>query len=70
VPGAVAAYAHDLQLLDDVRKCKGLPMCEPAAFDFIGKKLGVDAATQVVVYDAGPTQAATGSSSPFTATRT
>ena len=28
-------------------------MCEPAAFDFIGKKLGVDAATQVVVYDAG-----------------
>jgi len=53
VPGAVAAFAHDLQLLDDVRKCRGLPMCEPAAFDFIGKKLGVDAATQVVVYDAG-----------------
>lgn len=53
LPGAVEAFAHDLQLLDDVRKCKGLPMCEPAAFEFIGKKLGVDAATQVVVYDAG-----------------
>jgi thiosulfate/3-mercaptopyruvate sulfurtransferase len=53
LPGAVEAYAHDLQLLDDVRKCKGLPMCEAAAADFIGKTLGVDAATQVVVYDAG-----------------
>jgi thiosulfate/3-mercaptopyruvate sulfurtransferase len=53
LPGSVSAFAHDLQLLDDVRKCKGLPMCEPAAFEFIGKKLGIDAATQVVVYDAG-----------------
>lgn len=53
IPGAVEAFAHDLQLLDDVRKCKGLPMCEAAAFDFIGKQLGIDAATQVVVYDAG-----------------
>jgi len=53
LPGAVEAFAHDLQLLDDVRKCKGLPMCEPAAYEFIGKTLGVDAATQVVVYDSG-----------------
>jgi thiosulfate/3-mercaptopyruvate sulfurtransferase len=53
LPGAVEAFAHDLQLLDDVRKCKGLPMCEPAAVDLIGKTLGIDAATQVVVYDAG-----------------
>jgi thiosulfate/3-mercaptopyruvate sulfurtransferase len=53
IPGAVEAFAHDLQLLDDVRACKGLPMCEPAAYDFIGKKLGVDAATQVIVYDTG-----------------
>ncbi len=53
LPGAVEAFAHDLQLLDDVRKCKGLPMCEATAFEFIGKTLGVDAATQVVVYDAG-----------------
>lgn len=52
-PAAVSAYAHDLLLLDDVRRCKGLPMCEAAAFDFIGKTLGVDAATQVVVYDSG-----------------
>jgi thiosulfate/3-mercaptopyruvate sulfurtransferase len=53
IAGSVSAFAHDLQLLDDVKKCKGLPMCEAAAFDFIGKKLGVDAATQVVVYDTG-----------------
>jgi thiosulfate/3-mercaptopyruvate sulfurtransferase len=53
VPGAVSAFAHDLQYLDDVRKCKGLPMCEATAFDFIGKQLGVDAATQVIVYDGG-----------------
>jgi thiosulfate/3-mercaptopyruvate sulfurtransferase len=53
VPGSSVAYAHDLQLLNDVRACKGLPMCEPAAFELIGKELGVDAATQVVVYDAG-----------------
>lgn len=53
VPGAVEAFAHDLQYLDDVRKCKGLPMCEATAFDYIGKELGVDASTQVIVYDAG-----------------
>jgi thiosulfate/3-mercaptopyruvate sulfurtransferase len=53
LPGAVEAFAHDLQYLDDVRACKGLPMCEATAYDFIGKELGVDAATQVVVYDGG-----------------
>lgn len=53
LPGAVEAFAHDLQLLDDVRKCKGLPMCEATANDFIGKTLGVDAATQVIAYDSG-----------------
>lgn len=53
ITGAVSAFAHDLQYLDDVRKCKGLPMCEQTAFDFIGKELGVDASTQVVVYDSG-----------------
>jgi thiosulfate/3-mercaptopyruvate sulfurtransferase len=53
LPGAVESFAHDLQLLDDVRKCKGLPMCEAAAYEYIGKGLGIDAATQVVVYDAG-----------------
>ena len=53
LPGAVEAFAHDLQFLDDVRKCKGLPMCEATAFDFIGKTLGIDAATQVIDYDAG-----------------
>jgi len=53
LPGAVESFAHDLQLLDDVRKCKSLPMCEAAAYEYIGKTLGIDAATQVVVYDAG-----------------
>lgn len=53
IPGSVVAYAHDLNYLDDVRNCKGLPMCEPTANAFIGKDLGIDAATQVVVYDSG-----------------
>lgn len=53
IPGSVAAYSHDLHLLDDVRACKGLPMCEPRAAKLIGETLGVDAGTQVVVYDSG-----------------
>ena len=53
IPGSVEAFAHDLPLLDDERKCKGLPMCEAAAAELIGKELGVDAATQVIVYDSG-----------------
>jgi len=54
VPGSVVAYAHDLHLLDDVKSCKGLPMCEARAAELIGKTLGIDAATQVIVYDTGP----------------
>ena len=53
IPGSVEAYAHDLQYLADVRRCKGLPMCEPTAAAFIGKRLGIDANTTVVVYDSG-----------------
>ncbi len=53
IPGSALAFAHDLQRLDDVRKCGGLPMCEDAAAAFIGKELGVDEKTQVVVYDSG-----------------
>ncbi len=53
IPGSVVAYAHDLHYLDDVKACKGLPMCEPTAAKFIGATLGIDAATDVVVYDAG-----------------
>lgn len=53
IPGSVAAYSHDLHFLDDVRACKGLPMCEARAAKFIGESLGVDAATEVVVYDSG-----------------
>jgi thiosulfate/3-mercaptopyruvate sulfurtransferase len=53
IPGSALAYAHHLHLLDDVKACKGLPMCEPAAAKFIGQTLGIDAGTQVVVYDEG-----------------
>ncbi len=52
VPGSVVAYAHDLYYLDDVRACGGLPMCEPHAAKLIGD-LGIDASTDVVVYDLG-----------------
>ena len=52
VPGSAVAYAHDLYYLDDVRSCQGLPMCEARATKFIGD-LGIDASTDVVVYDLG-----------------
>lgn len=52
IPGSASAYAHDMQYLDDVRACKGLPMCEPTAQKAIGA-LGIDNATQVIVYDSG-----------------
>jgi len=60
VPGSVVAYAHELHLLDDVRACKGLPMCEPAAAKYIGTTLGVDSSTRVIVYDDGPGVQASG----------
>jgi thiosulfate/3-mercaptopyruvate sulfurtransferase len=53
IPGSVDAFAHDLHYLDDVKACKGLPMCEPHAARFIGEELGIDAGTEVVVYDGG-----------------
>lgn len=53
IPGSAVAYSHDLHFLDDVKACKGLPMCEPAAYAFIGKELGVDSKTQVIAYDSG-----------------
>jgi len=52
IPGSVEAFAHDLNYLDDVRKCNGLPMCEPTADAFIGK-MGIGPDTTVVVYDSG-----------------
>jgi thiosulfate/3-mercaptopyruvate sulfurtransferase len=60
IPGSAEAYAHDLTILDDVRACKGLPMCEAKAATFIGTRLGIDDKTQVVVYDAGPGANASG----------
>jgi thiosulfate/3-mercaptopyruvate sulfurtransferase len=53
IPGSVGAYSHVLHLLDDVKSCKGLPMCEPRAAKFIGETLGVAPDTEVVVYDSG-----------------
>ncbi len=53
VPGAVNAYAHDLHLLEDVQKCKGLPMCPERAAEFIGKELSIDNNTHVITYDDG-----------------
>ncbi|MBI1949041.1 MAG: sulfurtransferase [Deltaproteobacteria bacterium] len=52
IAGSAQLYAHDWQLLDDVKACTGLPMCEPTAAKAIGA-LGIDDKTQVVVYDAG-----------------
>jgi thiosulfate/3-mercaptopyruvate sulfurtransferase len=61
IAGSVPAYSHDLHLLDDVRACNGLPMCEPRAAKLIGETLGIDASTQVVVYDVGHGVNASGS---------
>jgi thiosulfate/3-mercaptopyruvate sulfurtransferase len=54
IPGSVAAYSHDLHHLDDVKACKGLPMCEPRAATLIGEALGIGSGTDVIVYDSGP----------------
>lgn len=54
IPGSVSAWPHDLHLLEDVRACRGLPMCEARAAVFVGGTLGIGADTEVVVYDAGP----------------
>lgn len=54
IPGSVEAHAQRLHLLDDVKRCKGLPMCEPAAAALIGRNLGIGADTRVIVYDEGP----------------
>lgn len=53
IPGSVAAYARDLHYLDDVRACRGLPMCESHAGELIGGTLGIGRRTRVVVYDSG-----------------
>lgn len=52
IEGSVVAYSHDLSFLDDVRKCNGLPMCEDHAAKYLGG-LGIDADTDVIVYDMG-----------------
>ena len=52
IPGSVHAFAHDMQYLDDVQKCDGLPMCPETAAKFIGG-LGIDNSTQVIAYEDG-----------------
>jgi len=54
IPGSVAAYSHDLHYLDDVKACKGLPMCEPRAAKLVGEEMGIGPGTEVIVYDSGP----------------
>ena len=49
IPGSVQAYAHDLHLLDDVRACKGLPMCAPRAAKLIGETFGIGADTTMII---------------------
>ncbi len=53
IPGSVNAFAHDLHILADIKKCDGLPMCPDRAAEFIGKKLGIDNNTFVITYDDG-----------------
>ena len=53
LPGSVSAWPRNLHLLEDVRACRGLPMCEARAAAFIGGRLGIAEDTDVVVYDAG-----------------
>lgn len=52
IAGSSLAYAHDMQYLDDVKKCRGLPMCAKTAAAFIGA-LGIDNNTQVIAYEDG-----------------
>ncbi len=52
IPGSVHAFAHDMQYLDDVQKCEGLPMCPDNAAKFIGG-LGIGNDTQVIAYEDG-----------------
>jgi len=52
IPGSVFGFSHDMQYLDDVIACEGLPMCPDRAAKFIGAH-GVGNTTQVIVYDDG-----------------
>jgi len=52
IPGSAHAYSHDMQYLDDVQKCGGLPMCEGNAEKFVGA-LGIDNNTTVIAYEDG-----------------
>ena len=52
IPGSAQAFAHDMQYLDDVQKCGGLPMCEANAEKFVGA-LGIDNNTTVIAYEDG-----------------
>ena len=42
IPGSYYAFPHDMQYLDDVKECDGLPMCKDRAAEFIGA-MGIEA---------------------------
>ena len=52
IAGSTQGFAHDMQYLDDVQKCDGLPMCAATAATFIGAH-GVDNKTTVIAYEDG-----------------
>ena len=52
IAGSVHGFSHDMQYLDDVQKCDGLPMCADNAAKYIGA-MGIDNATQVIAYEDG-----------------
>jgi len=52
IPGSSHAFSHDMQYLDDVQNCGGMPMCEANAEAYIGA-LGIDNNTQVIAYEDG-----------------
>ena len=52
IRGSSHAFSHDMQYLDDVQSCGGMPMCEANAEAYIGA-LGIDNNTQVIAYEDG-----------------
>lgn len=52
IAGSAHGFAHDMQYLEDVQKCDGLPMCPETAAKFIGER-GVDNNTTVIAYEDG-----------------
>jgi thiosulfate/3-mercaptopyruvate sulfurtransferase len=52
IAGSAHAFSHDMQYLDDVQKCGGLPMCQSNAEAFLGAH-GIGNDTRVIIYEDG-----------------